>query len=139
VRAFSCTDLLRSTFFDVDAVLYDLNEREIHAIRGYVSLLHARTLDVNLMPNPSVRGNALRAVRRLLGWGLRPKPRLREFLECALDDETREYIVENEYRLYQNSYADAYRSTDELLRALLNPAARQVRFSGQSQQYHLPW
>jgi len=139
IRAFNERDLLNSTFFDIDAVLYDVGEREIHSREDYIDLLYSKTLDINLRANPSIEGNALRAVRRLLGWGLRPKSQLSLFLTENINDHVMNYIILNEKRLYNNSYAESYDSAEELLEALIYPSCRKIIYYNQARQLNLPF
>ena len=62
-------DILGTTFFDWDAVLYDVGERRVIAAPGYFERVAARVLDVNLAPNPNPLGNAVRALRYAHRWG----------------------------------------------------------------------
>jgi hypothetical protein len=79
-------DVINCTFFDWDAVIYELSTRSIHCHGQYLNRLKSGRLDINLMETPSVYGNLLRAVRRILLWNLELGPRLAEFIDAHLDD-----------------------------------------------------
>lgn len=108
-------DLTSCTFFDWDAILYDLGTKSIHCDRDYLDRLRRGQLDINLMPTPSVNGNLLRAVRRILLWDLEAGPRLTEFIERHLDDVTLSEISATDRRLYATSLVSGFRTTRLLL------------------------
>ena len=54
-------DLLKCTFFDWDAILFDLESEAIVAGENYFQLLAANVLDINLEENPNPRGSLVRA------------------------------------------------------------------------------
>ena len=64
-------DVIRCTFFDWDAVAYDLRARRLICSRDYLGRIRQGTLDINLRPTPSPEGNLLRWIRRLVVWRLR--------------------------------------------------------------------
>ncbi|WP_216076156.1 hypothetical protein, partial [Acinetobacter baumannii] len=59
-------DVLLGTFFDWDAIAYDLWERKLICSDDYLERIRAKRLDINLQPNPSPMGNLVRAIRRLV-------------------------------------------------------------------------
>jgi hypothetical protein len=91
-------DLIRSTFFDHDAILYDIGRRRVICDDGYVGRQPLNTLEINLMPNPSIHGSLYRAARRILGWELSPGPKLRAFIDEHLDRDAFEHMVATERR-----------------------------------------
>lgn len=68
-------DILRTTFFDWDAVLYAPAEGKVTAAPGFFERI-GRTLDINLHPNPNPVGNAVRALRYAGRWGASLQPSL---------------------------------------------------------------
>jgi len=125
VHILQMPDIIRCTFFTYDAIAYDISEREIYAHQDYVSDLLSRRLEINLLPNPSIEGNLVRAVRRLLAYDLRPGPVLSNFLDAHLTASAFTHVVLKESELYGNSYAAAYRDSDTLKKALLFSNARE--------------
>ena len=112
-------DLIKTTFFDWDAVVYDLSTSDIYAIPGYIDKLHRRVIDINLEPNPSIEGNLVRALRRIVMWDARPGPRLRRFLDANLHTVTWKRIVEAERGAFHVRYLDQFHSSmDFKLRGL---------------------
>jgi hypothetical protein len=130
-------DLVNTTFFDCDAVCYEVCRRKVHALPGYLERLGARTIDVNLLPNPSIDGNLLRAARRILLWQFRPGPVLRAFIQRELNEESFHRIVAAEQILYPNSLLDNFPGPQQLADALLRDEAP-ARFSGLGRQLELP-
>lgn len=143
-------DLIKSTFFDWDAVVYSTLTGKVVAIDGYIDRINGRTLDLNLEPNPSIRGNLVRALRRIMMWDVRMGPRLRGFVnETIFQHEWRD-IVSSEKNAFRNSYLSGFSSTEDFItRVLLNPSfggvgrddRRQPSFDLLSKlpyQYHVP-
>jgi hypothetical protein len=125
------SDVTRATFFVNDAVVYDLQARALYAHTDFLNSVIRKELEINLWPNPSVQGNLVRAVRRLLKHDLTPGPRLSVFLDEHLSDELFEHVVATECRLYGWSYAAPYGQANELLTALND---RQSRSHNRSRQ-----
>jgi hypothetical protein len=72
-------DVLHCTFFDWDAILYDLPTRRIVTAEGYFDLLRSGILDINLKENPNPRGSLVRALRRGALWRVSFGPALTKF------------------------------------------------------------
>lgn len=112
-------DITKTTFFDCDAVCYEYRAKTIHASPEYLARLHARTIDINLIPNPSVEGNLLRAARRILLWGFRPGETLRTFIDDHLNEASFRSISDTEAVLFQSPVTQAFDGAAELKAALL--------------------
>ena len=80
VEATGLTDLLRTTFFDRDAVLYLCKADRVHHAKRYWSSLRHATVDINLEANPNTAGTIARALRLVLDWEQKAGPRLVEYL-----------------------------------------------------------
>ncbi len=102
VEISSLEDIIRCTFFDWDAVAYDLRKRRLMCDPTYLDRLRSKALDVNLLATPSVEGNLLRSMRRLMLWSLSPGPQLCRFIEEHLTDASLVSVKEIESRLYSN-------------------------------------
>lgn len=135
----SLDHLPRATFFNVDAIVYVLNERRLVADDAYIDQLLSRLLEINLLPNPSVEGNLVRAIRRILGWNMRAGCRLQEFIQDNLSDTMLERVKAVEHSLYMYSYATAFHDRDELLEALCSPRKRKAAHREAGLQYTLPF
>lgn len=92
-------DVLQCTFFDWDAAAYDLGSRQVLYSAGYLDRIKSAMIDINLAATPSVEGNLLRSIRRIVLWHLKPGPALSEFIEKNLDDSMLYKIQNNERRL----------------------------------------
>ncbi len=79
-HATSLTDLVRTTFFDRDAVLYLCKADRVHHGKRYWSRLKEKTVDINLEANPNTAGTIARALRLILEWDQQAGPRLVEYL-----------------------------------------------------------
>lgn len=128
-------DLLKCTFFTSDALLYIVDTKSLVSRDEYLADLLGSRLEINLLPNPSPRGNLLRAVRRLLSRRMRMGPKLNSFVETHLNPATFSYLVDTETRLYGYSYAREYGDPDCLYDALVNPSCR---YNESEMQYSLP-
>ena len=112
-------DIIRCTFFDWDAVAYDLRERRLICSRDYLDRIRRGTLDINLRPTPSPEGNLLRSMRRLVLWRLHTGPALRAFIDESLDDKTFRSIQAKERRLYTHSVTSAWEDVQAARQELL--------------------
>ncbi len=106
-------DVLLGTFFDWDAVAYDLWERKLLCQDGYLERLRTKTLEVNLRPNPSPMGNLIRAVRRLILWQLVPGERLTSFIEDNLDEGALRYLQLKEVELFSHCVSINWKNIEE--------------------------
>lgn len=138
VNVRSLTDLTKCTFFTTDAIIYNINRREIFASEVYLHGILRRQIEINLLDNPSPDGNMVRAVRRTLAWNMRAGPKLKTFFSELLDQMMFNHIIETENRLYGNSYAEKYDNVDDLLIALCYPDSRLNSEHGRATQYSLP-
>lgn len=103
-------DLLKSTFFDWDAILYNVFDKKIIAKPNYVDIMRGRVIEINLLSNPSPHGNLVRALRRLVMYDLRPGKRLKWFVNDGLRRYDWQRIVDTEKGAYHNSFLDQFES-----------------------------
>lgn len=75
--------LIRTTFFDWDAVVYDVTNRRVLTLENYFERLQAAVVDVNLEPNPNPLGNAGRALSLYWNGSADLAPRLAMFVAGA--------------------------------------------------------
>jgi len=120
----SLEDIVSCTFFDWDAVAYDLKKRKLICAKNYLSQIRNRTLDINLLPNPSPLGNLVRAVRRLMIWKVQPGPRLRQFIHEHLDDSALRFIQTKELELYTYAVSTRWKTAYEAKRAIFSISRR---------------
>ena len=132
-------DLVNVTFFDCDAILYELGDKRVVADDAYFARLARNQIDINLRPNPSEDGNLLRAIRRVFCWGAEPGPQLLNFILQTLDEERFQRLNDIEQSLYPIAVTDFFRDaaalkfglTDQSLRASLETSlARQLELPG---------
>ena len=90
-------DLVNTTFFNCDAIVYDLSLDKIVTKTGYFEELSKRLLEINLHPNPNPIGNTVRAFRYAIEkdfvWG----PRLSKFVHERLDSTDWQSLVRYEW------------------------------------------
>ena len=131
-------DIIYTTFFDCDAICYEIKSKKIHLLDGYLDRLRSKTIDVNLLQNPSIDGNLLRAARRILLWGFRPGGILKSFIESNLDEATFWRVRGVEALLYRNPVTFAFGGARELERALLSETDRGRYNANLVDQFVLP-
>ena len=119
----SLDDIVSGTFFDWDAIAYDLKERRLICSEDYLSRIWNKTLEVNLYPNPSPLGNLVRAVRRLMIWDLQAGPLLGKFISKHLDDSALRYIQLKEAELYANSVSLRWKTAAEAKKTIFSRAS----------------
>jgi hypothetical protein len=126
----SLEDIVSSTFFDWDAVAYDLKEKKLICAEDYLFRIRSRTLDVNLLPNPSPLGNLVRAVRRLMIWQVQAGPVLTEFIDQHLDEDALRYIQAKEQELYPAAVSTRWATAADAKEALFceSGARTEVQF-----------
>ncbi len=107
-------DVIGCTFFDCDSVLYDVKQRQVVCHKSYLDRLRHRTIEINLLPTPSINGNLLRAVRRILLWDFEPGPRLRSYILEHLSDASFDEIARADKTLYPHSLISEFSSADTL-------------------------
>ncbi len=78
-RVDAVDDLLGTTFFNWDAILYSLSRRQVVCGDDYILNLDDRLLDINLEPNPNRLGSCVRTLRSAVLWGAVVTPRLAHF------------------------------------------------------------
>lgn len=86
-------DLLNCTFFDWDAVLFDLQSARIISKPDYLETLASGILDINLEENPNPRGSLVRALRRGALWKVLFGPKLTRYARRGLEQEAWEHLV----------------------------------------------
>jgi hypothetical protein len=106
-------DVVAGTFFDWDAIAYDLWERKLICTDGYLERIKERTLDINLRPNPSPMGNLVRTIRRLVLWQVYPGPKLRNFIDEHLDDVALRFVQTKERELFSHHVSTVWHSATE--------------------------
>lgn len=79
-------DLLKTTFFDWDAVLYEINGGSIVALDGYLERLQSGVVDLNFEPNPNPVGATVRILRLCISGNGRLAPRLTHYLQSRFLD-----------------------------------------------------
>jgi hypothetical protein len=77
-------DLLRTTFFNWDAVLFEVGTGELTARPSYFAELESRLLSINLRPTPNEFGAAVRALRLMSEGGVSLAPELATFLHLQI-------------------------------------------------------
>lgn len=113
-------DIVACTFFDWDAIAYDLKGRQLICADNYLGRIRKRTLDINLLPNPSPMGNLVRAVRRLVLWKVQAGPSLQRFISEHLDEAALRFIHGKEAELYASPVSTRWNTADEARAALLS-------------------
>jgi hypothetical protein len=115
-------DLVNATFFDWDAVLYDLSTRRVITQQGYFERVCRRIIDINLEPNPNPIGNAVRAVRYAYRWDAALGNRLVEHVAKQIRDCGWHGLIATENRSFANPVLKAF--DGDLVTAALQDSER---------------
>lgn len=119
VNLSSLGDMLATTFFDHDAILYHINDGWTICASDYLERQMKNELEINLEINPSINGCLYRAARRMLGWELSAGPRLRGFIDANLQAEAHEWMASRERRKLDTPIIQRF-SLEQLRAALLS-------------------
>jgi hypothetical protein len=96
----SLHDLLQCTFFDWDAIIFDLETRKLISKRGYFSKLSSGILDITLEPNPNPQGSLVRSLRRAALWHIDFGPKLTSFALNSLEQFNWPELVQLDRRAF---------------------------------------
>ncbi|MER8529317.1 MULTISPECIES: hypothetical protein [unclassified Mesorhizobium] len=80
VAVHSLTDLVKTTFFDCDAVLFHCRTLEITRSERFWASIEHGIVDINLEANPHYIGTLARTLRILFDWRQQLTPRLANYL-----------------------------------------------------------
>lgn len=86
-------DLLETTFFDWDSILFDVPNLHLVMHDDYLDRLKSNVLDVRLLANPNPTGTLVRAIRRAALWKVQFGPGLSDFSRRQLDAENWDDLV----------------------------------------------
>lgn len=136
-------DVLATTFFNIDALIYVVGESRLIAREGALEALAARTLDINLERNPNPLGATVRALRRMKQFDLRATPALQTYIANNIAISGWRAIVKRDGSAYPHSpflrtLFDHVPDADEFLQLLAQhdgrlPCPRQTDlFAGRS-------
>lgn len=96
VQGESLSDLIRTTFFNWDAVVYELRSGTIHCSPTYVEELSDRFLTINFAENPNPEGAAIRALRMAVAKRAKLSFELAEYAADVLETVGIEAIIRAE-------------------------------------------
>ena len=131
-------DITKATFFDWDATIYDIVERKIYSSPNYLEKLRNGIIDINLETTPSIDGNLLRAIRRILIWDLVPGKKLSDFITRNLDKEMHDRISKIEIEIYNTRILSQFNNTSEIIEHVHVKEGRYKLFTTHSRQLNLP-
>lgn len=109
----SAKDLVKTTFFDWDGVVFNLSSGEIFSLPKYLDRLNSKIIDINLLENPSVHGNLVRALRRIVMWDAKPSRQLRHFIDENIHQYSWDSIIQAEVGVFTTIYLKQFRSAME--------------------------
>ncbi len=101
VSSDSLSDLTRTTFFNWDAIVYELRSGAIHCAPRYVDELNNRLLSINLAVNPNPEGAAIRALRMAVTKQARLSFVLAEYVADVLESVGVDALIEKEQRKHR--------------------------------------
>ena len=101
-------DLLDTTFFNSDAIIYELSSGNVLVKPSYFPDLSRRLLEVNLLPNPNPIGSVVRALRLSVKWEFSWGPRLSKFVDKTLHANDWQTLVTYERTSYRSQTIDYF-------------------------------
>lgn len=87
-------DLVKTTFFNWDAIVYVLGEGKLLLGRNYLESIEKRVLDINLEPNPNPVGMLKRTFSRVAKDHATLAPRLAEYAARVLRENNEDNFVQ---------------------------------------------
>lgn len=96
------SDLIKTTFFNWDEIIYELEKHELIAAPRYFEWLEQRFLEINLEANPNPLGNAVRAIRYAWRWNAVWGPQLTKHVYTQLSNHGWDKFVSTERQSFAN-------------------------------------
>jgi hypothetical protein len=93
-------DVRKCTFFNLDAVIFDVGSRRLLVDEDVLTAYKTRTLDINLRPNPNEDGAAVRALRRLWAFDLNASAALIDFIAHRISAAGWQSLVDRDARAF---------------------------------------
>jgi hypothetical protein len=112
-------DVIRCTFFNWDAIAYDFRARRVICESNYLSAVKEKVLDINVQHSPSLEGNLLRTIRRLVLWRLDPGPTLQAFIKDNLTETMFKEISRKERAKFTHSVTSVWHDAENARNALI--------------------
>lgn len=100
----SIEDVANATFFDWDAIFYDVARRRLIVEDDYFTRIRNRILELRLADNPNVMGNVVRALRYVARWNALLGPRLARLILRELSSRYWEDLVSYEAASFKSRY-----------------------------------
>jgi len=99
VEGNSIKDLCKTTFFNWDAIAYQLETGTVYSNEGYIESIHSKVLDINLEPNPSPLGNIIKASKYFEKYDASFSPRLTKNIYRVLEE-----VRNDKFHQFGNEY-----------------------------------
>lgn len=106
VKLSTINDLRKATFFNCDAILYDLEARNIRTYPGYFDDMARKVLELNLEPNPNPEGSAVRAIRYSLLKGFHWGPNLTKYVAATVEYAGWKSLSAKEEKSFNSQYIE---------------------------------
>lgn len=92
--------LTETTFFNWDAIVYEVDSGDIHSAENYLMNLHERYLDINLIENPNALGSMVRALRMMIKLNAKLSPSLCDYVFDNMEKFDSDVIIAYEKQKY---------------------------------------
>ena len=103
-RVAQLQDVINTTFFDWDSIIYCVDKGKILCHSNYFERLASRVLDINLEPNPNVVGSVVRSLRFVTRRHAQIGPQLAIYLATKLQIVSDEDIMSAEWKAYRTRH-----------------------------------
>lgn len=107
VKLSTINDLRKATFFNCDAIIYDLASKNIRTYPGYFDDMAQKLLELNLEPNPNPEGSAVRAIRYSLLKGFHWGPKLTKYVAETVNRSGWASLSAREAKSFNTQYLEA--------------------------------
>ena len=97
-------DLLNTTFFGCDAILYDISNKNLVTKRGYFEEMSMKLLEINLLPNPNPLGNSVRAFRYAIDKNFIWSHGLSLYIAKRIDELGWSALIEHEWQSHKSIF-----------------------------------
>ncbi|WP_148266073.1 hypothetical protein [Pseudovibrio sp. FO-BEG1] len=121
-------DLRKATFFDCDAIIYNIENKELYVSDDYFQRLSDRVINVNLEQNPNIIGNIVRAFRYAYNKDMRWERDLSLFIAESFNRVSWTDLLGYERRSFRTNYISSISQADFFLNIENYLASNEARF-----------
>lgn len=99
-------DLCKTTFFDWDAIAFDVSDAKFFSVDGYIERINSQIIDINFESNPNPLGNVVKAFRFREKYDAQWSNRLSRYIFAFMQNLSSVKINEYEKRSHDSKYLE---------------------------------